>query len=306
MKLATFARGNEIVVGVVEGEEIVDLSTADSRLPRDLVTLLEGGPAMFEAALRATRRARRYPLTDVHLEAPVRRPRKFLGLGLSFKSHVAELRAKGIPIAIPPHQVWFNKQVTAVNGPYDPIHLPRSSSQLDYEGELAMVIGRRARHVNRTNAAAVIAGYVVCNDVSVRDWQLRSPTATLGKSFDTHGPIGPWLTTADEIEDPHHLRIRTWVDGELRQDGNTSDFIYSLGEMIEELSSVFTLEPGDILTTGCPAGVGALMDPPRFLTVGQSVRIEVEGLGHIENRVIDEPGEPTRSGLAGGGIAKRA
>jgi 2-keto-4-pentenoate hydratase/2-oxohepta-3-ene-1,7-dioic acid hydratase in catechol pathway len=289
VKLATFARGGHSGVGLVEGEEIADLSTADAGLPADLMAILQGGAAALDAVREAKRRARRYPLADVHLGPPIRMPRKFLGLGLSFKSHVAELRAKNIPIAIPPHQVWFNKQVTAVNGPYDPIHLPKVSSQLDYEGELAMVIGRYARHVSKANAAGVIAGYLICNDVSVRDWQLRSPTAMLGKSFDTHGPIGPWLTTSDEVPNPEELRIRTWVDGDLRQDGNTNDFIYSLGEMIEELSSVFTLEPGDILTTGCPAGVGALMDPPRFLTSGQSVRVEVEGLGHIENRVIDEP-----------------
>ena len=151
-----------------------------------------------------------------------------------------------------------------------------------------MVIGRRARHV-KDDAAQYIGGFMICNDVSVRDWQLRSPTAMLGKSFDTHAPTGPWLTTPDEIGNPENLRIRTWVDDELRQDGNTNDFIYSLGEMIEELSTVFTLEPGDILSTGCPAGVGGLMDPPCFLTAGQKVRIAVEGLGHIENTVIAEP-----------------
>ncbi|MGH7822098.1 MAG: fumarylacetoacetate hydrolase family protein [Candidatus Binatia bacterium] len=289
MKLATFTFASRTRVGVVDGDEIADLSTADAGLPEDLVTLLAGGAAALDAVRTAVRRARRNPIADVRLEAPVRTPRKFLALGLSFKSHVEELRAKKIPIAIPPHQVWFNKQVTAVNGPYDPIHLPRVSCQLDYEGELGVVIGARARHVKKADAASVVAGYLVCNDVSVRDWQLRSPTATLGKSFDTHAPIGPWLTTADEVRDAGNLRIRTWVDGELRQDGNTDDFIYSIGEMIEELSTVFTLEPGDVLATGCPAGVGALMDPPRFLTRGQTVRVEIEGLGSIANPVIDEP-----------------
>lgn len=289
MKLASFTRGDCQGIGVVEGDEIIDLATANAGLPTDLQALLQAGSEALDTVRAVKQRARRHSLSDVHLDAPIRAPRKFLGLGLSFKSHVAELKRKGVPISIPPHQVWFNKQVTAINGPYDPIHLPRVSSQLDYEGELAVVIGRRARHVKRTDAADVIAGFMVCNDVSVRDWQLRSPTATLGKSFDTHGPIGPWLTTADEAPDPHGVRIRTWVDGELRQDGNTNDFIYSIGEMIEELSTVFTLEPGDILSTGCPAGVGALMDPPCFLKAGQTVRVEVEGLGHIENRVIDEP-----------------
>ena len=149
---------------------------------------------------------------------------------------------------IPPHQVWFNKQVSAVTGPFDPMHLPRVSSQFDYEGEMAIVIGRHGRHVRKQDAHKIIAGYMVTNDASVRDWQFRSPTSTLGKSFDTHAPIGPWLTLADEIDDPENLGIRVWVDGEQRQEGNTNDFIYSIGEMIEELSTVFTLEPGDILS----------------------------------------------------------
>jgi 2-keto-4-pentenoate hydratase/2-oxohepta-3-ene-1,7-dioic acid hydratase in catechol pathway len=289
MKIATFTHAGNTRLGVVRGDEIIDVASANSRVPGDLRALLEAGDGALRAVSDATGSAKRFPLAEVRLEAPIRTPRKFLGLGLSFKSHLAEVRAKGVPITIPPHQIWFNKQVSCVNGPYDPIHLPAASKQLDYEGELALVIGKRARHVGRADAKRIIAGYLVCNDVSVRDWQLRSPTAMLGKSFDTHGPIGPWLTTQDEVANPENLRIRTWVDGELRQDGNTNDFIYSIGEMIEELTTVFTLEPGDVLATGCPPGVGALMDPPRFLASGQTVRVEVEGLGHIENRVIDEP-----------------
>ena len=290
MRIATFTLAGPTRIGVVQGEEIIDVTATDTNIPADMRAFLEMGDDAFRAALDAERSATRFPLAEVRLEAPIRAPRKFLGLGLSFKSHLAEVRARGVPITIPPHQIWFNKQVSCVNGPYDPIHLPSASNQLDYEGEVALVIGKRARHVGRADAGKVIAGYLVCNDVSVRDWQLRSPTAMLGKSFDTHGPIGPWLTTADEIENPEALRIRTWVDGELRQDGNTSDFIYSIGEMIEELTMVFTLEPGDILATGTPPGVGGLMDPPRFLDSGQTVRVEVDGLGYIENRVIDEPG----------------
>ena len=130
---------------------------------------------------------------------------------------------------------------------------------------------------------------MVCNDVSVRDWQASSPTGTLGKSFDTHGPCGPWITTADEIADHGNLALRTWVDGELRQDGNTSEMLSELGDMIAWLSAVFTLEPGDILCTGTPFGTGQGFEPPRFLTAGQTVRVEIEKLGAIENRVIDEP-----------------
>jgi 2-keto-4-pentenoate hydratase/2-oxohepta-3-ene-1,7-dioic acid hydratase in catechol pathway len=289
MKLATFHLDSEARLGAVLDGEIADLADGNDRLPASLRALLDAGVEGLEAAAAAIARARRFDLAEVRLAPPIPDPRKFLGLGLSFKSHVEEIKARGVPIPITGNQVWFNKQVTAVNGPYDPIHLPRVSDKLDYEGEVALVIGRRGRHIARDDAHRFIAGYMICNDVSVRDWQMRAPTAHLGKSFDTHGPTGPWLSTPDEIDDPENLGIRTWVDGELRQDGRTSDFIYSIGEMLEELSTVFTLEPGDILTTGSPSGVGALFDPPRFLAVGQKVRIEVDGLGHIENEVIAEP-----------------
>ena len=287
MKIATFTHAGVTRLGLVEGDHVVDLLGTSA--PADMMALLEAGPEGMSALATAAQGAPRLALSSVRLEAPVGRPRKFLGLGLSFRAHVAEIRAKGVPIEIPPNQVWFNKQVSCVNGPFDPIHRPPVSTELDYEGEVAFVIGKRCRHVRKEDAASVIAGYMICNDVSVRDWQKRSPTAHLGKSFDTHGPTGPWLTTADEVADPANLRIRTWVDGELRQDGSTSDFIYSIGEMIAEISTVFTLEPGDIISTGSPAGVGALMDPPRFLKAGQVVRIEIEGLGAIENPVIEEP-----------------
>jgi 2-keto-4-pentenoate hydratase/2-oxohepta-3-ene-1,7-dioic acid hydratase in catechol pathway len=289
MKLAMFEHGGATRLGVVEGDEVADLSPPTAKLPTDVLGVLRGGDEALRAVRVAVKNAQRIPLTEVRLQAPIAAPRKFLGLGLSFKSHVEEVRRKGVPIPISPNQVWFNKQVTSINGPYDPIHIPRVSTQVDYEGEMAMVIGKRARYVKKENAREIIAGFMVCNDVSVRDWQLRAPTATLGKSFDTHGPTGPWLTTADEFQNPESARIRTWVDGELRQDGNTNDFIYSLAAMIEELSTVFTLEAGDILATGTPAGVGGLMDPPGFLRAGQVVRIEVDGLGRIENPVIQEP-----------------
>ena len=287
MKLALFTHGGVRRIGLVERGEVVDLLSGNPRLPNDMVAILEGGAETLEAVRLAAGRANRLALNEVQLNAPITRPRKFLGLGLSFKSSADEFRAKGV--AIPEHQVWFNKQVTAINGPYDPVHMPRVSSELDYEGELALVIGKRIRHARTSDAEKVIAGFLVCNDFSVRDWQRRSPTATLGKSFDTHGPIGPWLTTFDEV-DPSSLRIRTWVDGELRQDGNTDDLLYTFGEMIAELSTAFTLEPGDILATGSPTGAGQYMRPPTYLKTGQTVRVEIEGLGHIENMIVDEPG----------------
>jgi 2-keto-4-pentenoate hydratase/2-oxohepta-3-ene-1,7-dioic acid hydratase in catechol pathway len=191
----------------------------------------------------------------------------------------------------PPFPVFFNKQSTCVTGPHDPIHLPRVSPLLDYEGELGFVIGRRCRHVPRGRSHEVIAGYLVVDDVSVRDWQLRTPTMMMGKSFDTHGPMGPWLVTPDEIGDPHGLALRTWVNGELRQDSNTRQLIFDCFAQVEHLSTAFTLEPGDVVTTGTPSGVGGAMQPPRFLAAGDVVRVEVEGIGRIENRVIAEPAE---------------
>ena len=141
----------------------------------------------------------------------------------------------------------------------------------------------------RARAHEVIAGYLVVNDVSVRDWQLRVPTMTMGKSFDTHGPLGPWLTTADEVGDPHGLRLRTWVNGELRQDSSTKNLIFDCFALVEHLSTAFTLEPGDVVATGTPGGVGIAMKPPRLLRVGDVVRIEIEGLGALENEIVLEP-----------------
>jgi len=285
MKLATFTSNGSTRIGVVEGEEIIDLSSV-AGMPGDMVSLLEGGPAALDTVRAALRGAGRAPLSSVRLEAPVLRPRKFLGLGGSYRSHLKEVAHIMPP---PKHQTWFNKQVTCVNGPYDDIHMPRVSNTLDYEGELAIIIGARGRHIKSAAVRPMIAGFTVCNDVSVREWQSRASTATLGKSFDTHGPIGPWIVTLDELPNIHQLSLRTWVNGELRQDGNTNDLIYRFGEMIEELTTVFTLEPGDILATGSPAGVGGARQPPVYLQVGDVVKIAIEGIGHIENRVVSEP-----------------
>ncbi|MCC5867013.1 MAG: fumarylacetoacetate hydrolase family protein [Gammaproteobacteria bacterium] len=292
MKLVTFTWRNKTSIGAVRDDTVIDLRQAAPQLPETMRRFLEAGGEALEIARRVVESARdAIPLSDVRLEAPVPDPRKFLGIGGNTRSHLEEVRAAGVPIRHSPHQTWFNKQVTCINGPYDDVHLPRISHELDYEGELAMVIGRRCRNVKQARALEVVAGYTVCNDISVRDWQLRAPTATLGKSFDTHGPVGPWIVTADEIPDPHALSLRTWVNDELRMDGRTDEFLHSCDEMIAELSSVFTLEPGDILTTGSPAGVGALMQPPRFLRVGDVVRVEVERIGWIENPIIEAPAD---------------
>lgn len=227
----------------------------------------------------------RHALDEVRLLAPVL-PRKFLAIGLNYADHIAESGMEA-----PQFPVFFNKQVTCVVGPGDDVHMPRVSNLLDYEGELAIVIGTRCRHVPVERAHEVIAGYTIANDVSVRDWQLRTPTMTMGKSFDTHGPLGPWIVTPDELGDPHDRSIKTYVNDELRQDGTTAEMIYDCYEQVAHLSEAFTLEPGDVIATGTPAGIGAVRQPfpEGLLKVGDVVRIEIEGIGELRNRVVEEP-----------------
>ena len=285
MKLATFTYQAVTRIGVVAGNAMVDLAAEAPDLPREMTAFLAAGRDAIERARKAAGHStRRIPLDQLRLEAPVLRPPEFLAIGLNYADHAAETGTKA-----PEFPIFFNKQISCVTGPYDPIHLPRVSSMLDYEGELGFVIGRRCRHVPRDRAHEVIAGYVVVHDVSVRDWQFRSQTMTLGKSFDTHGPMGPWIVTPDEAGDPHQLELRTWVNGELRQHSNTKNLIFDCFAQIETLSTVFTLQPGMVVSTGTPGGVAVAMKPPRFLKTGDVVRIEVERVGHLENRVIDEP-----------------
>jgi 2-keto-4-pentenoate hydratase/2-oxohepta-3-ene-1,7-dioic acid hydratase in catechol pathway len=297
MKIATYRHGNgEERLGVIDNDEVVDVVSHDPRLPSTMNDLLRAGADGMNAVRRVLNgKGERTPLAQVTLSAPVPRPSKYLALGANYTKHLEEFAKSHPRAAIPStkQQHWFNKQVSCIIGPYDSMHLPRCSADLDYEGELGIVIGTRCRHVAPERAYEMIAGYVVCNDVSVRDWQSLSPTATMGKSFDTHGPVGPWLTTADEIADPDALRVRTWIDEELRQDGNTAEFIHKIPQMIAFLTTAFTLEPGDILSTGTPAGVGGAQVPPRYMKAGQRCRIAIEGLGEINNLVIDEPESTT-------------
>ncbi|MCA9510487.1 MAG: fumarylacetoacetate hydrolase family protein [Myxococcales bacterium] len=290
MKLCTFfadagARASGASrVGVVVDDAVVDLSIAAPELPRDMLSLLAAGDAVLARAESAASSAvTRTPLARVKLGAPVARPRKFLAIGLNYADHITESGAE-----TPKFPAVFNKQVTCVAGPHDDVHMPRVSQALDYEGELAFVIGKRCRHVPRERAHEVIAGYCVHNDVSVRDWQLRTGQWTMGKSFDTHGPLGPWLTTPDEI-DAGGMRLRTWIDGELRQDSNTKHLVFDCAAIVEHLSAAFTLEVGDVVATGTPGGVGFAQKPPKPLRVGDVMRVEIEGLGAIENRVVVEP-----------------
>jgi 2-keto-4-pentenoate hydratase/2-oxohepta-3-ene-1,7-dioic acid hydratase in catechol pathway len=287
MKLATFTHQGKTGIGVVTGDSIVDLGAAAPALPREMIAFLNAGREAMDLARKAADgTAGRIALSSVKLEAPIARPPEFLAIGLNYADHVAETGREK-----PSFPMFFNKQATCVTGPGDPIHLPRASKALDYEGELGFVIGRRCRHVPRDRAHEVIAGYMIVDDVSVRDWQMRAQTMTLGKSFDTHGPIGPWIVTPDEIGDPHALDLKTFVNGEMRQHSNTRHLIFDCFAQVETLSTVFTLLPGTIVSTGTPGGVAAAMKPPKWLVAGDVVRIEIEKIGKLENKVIPEPAE---------------
>lgn len=280
MKLATFTHDGNTRIGRVEGDTLIDLSAAG--IPTEMIALLAAGPSALETARGAT--GKQIAIGEVELHSPVLRPPKILAIGLNYKDHIEETG-----LDTPEFPMFFNKQATSANGPYAPWHMPKVSDKLDYEGELGFIIGQRCRHVPRERAHEVIAGYCVCNDGSVRDWQMRAQTFTLGKSFDTHCPFGPYLVTPDEVENPHDLDLKTWVNGELRQDSNTKHLVFDCFEQIETLTQAFTLEPGDLILTGTPSGVGIGFKPRRFLNLGDTVRIEIGNLGHIENSVIAEP-----------------
>ncbi len=284
MKLATFTYQNEIRVGAVVDGLIVD-GKNNTKIPATLLEFLSLGASALDAMREQIDSGLgRIALDQVKLHAPVPRPGKYLGISLNYADHIEETGRER-----PEYPSFFTKQSTCVIGQGDAIHRPKVSDKLDYEGELAFVIGTRCRHVQVDKAHQVIAGFTIANDVSVRDWQFRSPTFTLGKSFDTHGPLGPWLVTSDEIGDPHNLDLKTWIDDELRQSSNTRQMIFNCYEMIAYLSQAMTLEPGDVISTGTPAGVGVKMTPRGYMLPGQTARIEIEGIGTLVNPVIEEP-----------------
>jgi 2-keto-4-pentenoate hydratase/2-oxohepta-3-ene-1,7-dioic acid hydratase in catechol pathway len=281
LKLCRFTEGNTTRIGKIAGGAVIDLSTI-SGVTTSMRDLLANLPALRPALEAAEAPA--FALAEIRLEAPITDPQKYLAIGMNYQAHADEAAAAGIPQ--PASQLWFNKQVSCIAGPYDPIDLPKASQKLDYEAELGFVIGTKCHDVQRQDALAVVAGYFVCNDVTARDWQFRSPTYTLGKSFDTHGPIGPWITTADEVPDPHALTLHLSVNGAEKQRSSTGDMIYDIPAQIAYLSTVMTLEPGDLIATGTPSGVGIAAGS--FLQHGDIVRVEVDGLGAIENRVVAE------------------
>jgi 2-keto-4-pentenoate hydratase/2-oxohepta-3-ene-1,7-dioic acid hydratase in catechol pathway len=266
---------------LVVGGDVIDLQAAPDGFG-SILEIINGGSAALEhlSALQKLRPA--YRLADVELLAPIERPGKYLAIGMNYKKHLEEAASIGVPA--PKQQLWFNKQTSCLSGPYDDID-PGVTEKLDYEVELGVVIGMPAKRVSAERAHQHIFGYFVANDVSARDWQFHSPTFTLGKSFDTHGPIGPWIVTADEVADPQTLDLRCLVNGVIRQSSNTREMIYDIAAQIEYLSTAFTLESGDLIATGTPEGVGVGMKPPLFLKAGDRVRCEIDGIGAIENRV---------------------
>jgi ureidoglycolate lyase len=283
MKLVTFIQGDEPEVGAVTDDgRVVPLS----HIVMDMIDLISRWDEVEDevrAAVDAAMDIETVPLESVMLLAPIPQPGKIMAIGLNYADHIAETGQ-----ATPAHQIWFSKQINAVNGPFDPVEIPRVSSFVDYEAELVAIIGRGGRHISKSDAPDAIFGYCVGDDVTERAWQNRTTQWVLGKSFDTHAPFGPWITTADEVGDPHDLFIRSWVNGELRQDSNTRHLVFNVWDQLAELSQVMTLEPGDVIFTGTPGGVGSAMKPPRPLVAGDVVRVEIERLDVIENPFVDE------------------
>jgi 2-keto-4-pentenoate hydratase/2-oxohepta-3-ene-1,7-dioic acid hydratase in catechol pathway len=280
MKLATFTYQNQTRIGAVIENQIVD-GLADASLPTDMIEFLEqGDSALQKMQALMTIEKNRIPLADVNLLAPIPRPKKFLGIGLNYADHIDETGLEK-----PEYPMFFTKQSSCIIGNGEAIQISPVSEKVDYEGELAFVIGKKCKNVSVENAHDAIAGFTIVNDVTVRDWQFRTPTWTIGKSFDTHGPMGPWIVTADEILNPHALNLKTWVDDELRQNSNTRYMMFNCYEMIAYLSQAMTLEVGDVVTTGTPSGVGVKMKPRGYLKAGQTVKIEIEGIGTLVNSV---------------------
>ena len=274
MRLISFTESSNTRIGLLQGDHIIDLSQVAPSLPSDMLSFLEAGDGAMLQAAKYTSASGHYSALDVVIEAPLARPPKILAIGLNYRAHAEESN-----MDIPKHPMVFTKQATSANGPYAPIHSPPETQMLDYEGELGVVIGKRCRRVSKQDANRVIAGFCVLNDVSVREWQFLAtpPQFTMGKSWDTHNPFGPAIVTPDEV-DPHNLMLRTFVNGDLRQKTSTSDLIFNCYDIIEFLTTAFTLEPGDVIATGTPSGVGISMQPQGTLKIGDVVKVEIMAL----------------------------
>ena len=281
-----------------EGKSADPALAAAGLLPSTMVDLLAFG----EQALELVRETLRWldeaglgrddlvrdgvmtPPGGYRLAAPIPRPGKVMAIGINYRAHAAEMDRRPAE-----HPTVFTKVSSSIEGPGHPIHAPRESHMLDWEGECCVVIGRRARHVTAASAMDYVAGYMNGNDITVRDWQRHTPTWMMGKSWDTHGPTGPWILTCDEVPDHHQLSLKTFVNDVEKQSASLSDLVFDVPELIEYLSTAFTLEPGDVIFSGTPAGVGQAREPQEWLVPGDSVRVEITGLGSLTNPVVAEP-----------------
>lgn len=310
MRFVTYLSGDQPTPGLRVGKDrILDLAAAfpfaieqgwlryDGPLPQDLLTLIAGGPAALEAAKTLHRLAGDGKLDkltvaahEAKLLAPIPRPSKnVFCVGRNYAEHVYEgNRAQKIDDALPDYPIWFSKPPTAVIGPDAAIVIDHAiSDKIDYEVELGVILGRKGRDIPASRAHDYIFGYTIINDITARDVQRRHKQFLKGKGLDTSCPMGPEIVTRDEVPDDGNLFVRTTVNGELRQDGNTRDMIFPVATLIESLSAGMTLEPGDVIATGTPSGVGYAMEPPCFLRYGDVVSMEVEGIGTLTNRLVD-------------------
>jgi 2-keto-4-pentenoate hydratase/2-oxohepta-3-ene-1,7-dioic acid hydratase in catechol pathway len=270
MKLVTFQQaGGAPQAGILDGNKVTGLGAG-------MLTVIASGSTPVPAGPS-------YDLNQVKLLAPIPRPPKLICVGLNYRDHAAEAKME-----IPKVPTIFNKFPSVVIGPGDPIVLPKVSERPDYEAEFAFVIGPGGRHIRAAQAMRHVYGYTIVHDVSARDYQMATTQWLMGKTFDTFAPMGPWLVTADEIADPHALDISLEIGGETLQKSNTRELIFKIPELIEYISTVVTLEPGDVVATGTPAGVGFARKPPRYLKAGEEVVIKIQGLGELRNPVIAE------------------
>ena len=296
MKLITFLLKDNPKskrIGAIKNDTVIDFSSSD--LPKDMINFIKLGSTGLDIANDVIENQKNaHAIDDVILKAPIDKPNKILAVGLNYKKHIDEAKelkdhhSNDVQLQDQFPNI-FNKQNSSVNDPFGDVHRPNASDWLDYEGELGFIIGKECRHVSYENAKNCIYGYTVVNDFSIRDWQFRGPphTMTMGKSWDTHCPFGPYIVTSDEIDDPHNLTLKTFVNDEERQNTNTNLMIYDCYTLIEYLTTAFTLEPGDLIPTGTPEG--SAVTTQNWLKPGDKVKVEIEGLGYIENNIIQEP-----------------
>ncbi len=315
MRLVTYQHQGQSRVGAQLDEQIVDLNrayqaslnhahntdelaVADARVPSDMIGLLRGGDASLRAAQQGLVYVRRqlevegntlnhqgivYAIESISILQPVLRPGKVICLGLNYRDHAAEAG-----MAIPEYPVLFHKVAGSLIGHNQPVVVPRISSKIDFEGELAIIIGRRGKYIAEDEALSYVAGYTVANDISARDLQFRTSQWTTGKMLDTFGPLGPALVTRDEVPDPNALRIKTTLNGQVMQDGNTADMIFHVPFIVSYISEIVTIEPGDVILTGTPAGIGNTRTPPVFMKPGDTISVEIERLGILTNPLVAE------------------